>query len=101
MKRFSFRFLVALSACATANVASIFARSDDLLTPDTPDAMTRFGFPLLIYQDGGPVALCFFSPAALCGNIAIAVVLSIGVAACLPSIRQEILRTFRYERNFS
>jgi len=98
MKRFILRFLVALSVFAAVNVVSFFARSDDLFTPDMPDAMTRFGFPLLVYQDGGPVALCFFSRAALCGNIALAVALSIGVAAYFPRIRRDILRTLAYER---
>jgi hypothetical protein len=70
-----------LTVFAAANVFSFFARSDDLFTPDMPDAMTRFGFPFLVFQDGGPVALCFFSHPALCGDIALAVVSSIGFAA--------------------
>jgi hypothetical protein len=69
-----------------------------LFTPDMPDAMTRFGFPFLVYQDGGPVALCFFSRPALYGNIALAIALSIGLAAFFPCIRREILRTLGYER---
>ena len=99
MKVFSVRFLVALSVFAVANLLSVFARSDDLFTTDVPDALTRFGFPLLVYQDGGPVALCFFHPVALWGNIAIGVALSIGLALCYPSIRQDILRTCGFERN--
>jgi hypothetical protein len=93
MRRFILRFFVALSLFGAANVISFFALSDDLFTPDMPDAMTRFGFPLLVYQDGGPVALCFFSRAALYGNVAIAMALSVGVAALFPSIRQDILRS--------
>jgi hypothetical protein len=97
MKRFILRFFVALGAFAAANVASFFALSDDLFTPDTPDALTRFGFPFLAWQDGGPLALCFFSRAAVCGNIAIAVAASFGAAACWPRIRREVLRTLGYE----
>jgi len=97
MKGFIFRFLAALSVFVVANVFSYFVRSDDLFTPDTPDAMTRIGFPFLVSQDGGPVALCFFSHSALYGNIAIAVGLSIGIAACLPGLRQEVLRTLGFE----
>ena len=46
LKRFILRFSIALGVFAVANVISVFTRSDDLFTPDTPDAMTRFGFPL-------------------------------------------------------
>ena len=101
MKRFAVRFLIGLSAFVAVNAASFFALSDDLFTPDMPDAMTRFGFPLLAYQDGGPVALCFFSRAALCGNAVIAVLLSLAAAACYPAVRQEVLRTFGYENHAS
>lgn len=93
MKRFIIRFLVALSAFAVATAVSFFVRSDDLFTPDMPDAMTRFGFPLLVYQDGGPVALCFFSRTALWGNVMIAVLLSLAAAVCSPGFRQDVLRT--------
>jgi hypothetical protein len=101
MKRFSIRFLIALSLFVGANVASFFARSDDLFTPDMPDAMTRFGFPLLVYQDGGPVALCFFSRAAFCGNVMIAALLSIAAAVCCPLVRQQVLRAFGHESRAS
>jgi len=92
------RFLITLSVFAVANVASFFARSDDLFTPDMPDAMTRFGFPFLVYQDGGPVALCFFSYAALCGNLMIAVFLGIAAAAWYPGVRQDVLRTLGWSK---
>jgi hypothetical protein len=101
MRGLIIRFLITVSVFAAANVASFFARSDDLFTPDMPDAMTRFGFPLLVYQDGGPVALCFFSRAALCGDIAVAVSLSMAVAACYPSIRHEVLRALGHESKAS
>ena len=101
MKRFIVRVLIALSLFAAANVISFFVRSDDLFTPDMPDAMTRFGVPLLVYQDGGPVPLCFFSRAALYGNVAIAMALSVGAAALFPSIRRDTLRTLGYERKIS
>jgi hypothetical protein len=97
MQRFIIRFSAALSAFAVANVASFFVRSDDPFTRDMPDALERVGFPLLVYQDGGPVALCFFSRTALCGNILIAVLLSLGMAACYPSLRQDLLRTLGFE----
>jgi hypothetical protein len=93
MKRFIIRFLVALSAFAAANAVSFFVRSDDLFTPDMPDAMTRFGFPLLVYQDGGPVALCFFSRTALWNDVMIAVLLSLAAAVFYPGFRQDVLRT--------
>jgi hypothetical protein len=101
MKHFILRLSVALSVFAAVNVLSFFARSDDLFTPDMPDAMTRFGFPFLVYQNGGPVALCFFSRTALYGNVALAVALSIGVAALFPCIRRDVLRTLGYERKTS
>ena len=96
MARFTIRFSVALAAFAVANAASLFVRSDDLFTPDMPDAMTRCGMPFLVYQDGGPVALCFFSGAALCGNVMVAVLLSLAAAAGYPSVRRDVFRTLGF-----
>ncbi len=96
MSRFLPRFLIGLGVFAALNAGSVLALSDDLVTPDRPDAMTRFGFPLLVLQDGGPLALCFFSRGALAGNIAIAVAASIAVAALYPAIRRDVLRTLQY-----
>jgi len=96
MKSLCIRLLVFLGTFAGANVLSLFARSDDLFTPDVPDAMTRFGFPFLVWQDGGPLALCFFR-AAMWGNIGVGVTLSLGLAICYPGIRQEVLRTFGFQ----
>jgi hypothetical protein len=53
---------------------SLHVRSDDLFSPDMPDAMDRFGFPFLIYQRGGPVALDYYSSAALWGDFAITLI---------------------------
>jgi len=93
MRRFIIRFIFAVAAFGIANLVSLFVRSDDLFTPDTPDAMTRFGFPFLVYKRGGPVALDYFGHTALWGEIAIACVASGLAAACYSYIRQDVLRT--------
>ncbi len=87
---------MALSVFATLNVVSLFTLSDDLFTPDTPDAMTRFGFPWVFWQDSGPVALCFFSRTALAGNIAIGLASSFVAAVIYPRVRSDIRRTLQW-----
>jgi hypothetical protein len=97
VKRFIVRFLLVLLLFSLANLVSLFVRSDDLFTPDTPDAMTRFGCPLLVYQSGGPVGLDYFSRTALLVNIMIALVVSTVAAVCYDCIRQDVLRTLGFE----
>ena len=101
MKHFLIRSFTALTIFVIANLVSLFVRSDDLFTPDTPDAMTRFGFPILVAQDGGPVAFCFFSRAALFGNVAIALLASFAIATWYPAIRNDIRRTLGFQKGVS
>jgi hypothetical protein len=97
VKRFIVRFFVVLVLFGLANLVSLFIRSDELFTPDTPDAMTRYGFPLLIYQRGGPVALDCFSSLPLSVDVLISAVVAVLAAVWYDGIRYDVLRTLGFE----
>lgn len=91
------RFLLVLVVFSVANCVSLFVRSDNLFTPDTPDAMTRWGFPILVYQRGGPVALDYFSRSALGVDTVIGVLVAVLAAVYYDEVRDDVLRTLGYE----
>jgi len=97
VQRFIVRFLIVLMLFGLTNLVSLLMRSDDLFTPDTPDAVTRWGFPILVYQRGGPVALDYFSSIALTLDILIAFVVALLAAVCYDGIRYDVLRTLGFE----
>jgi hypothetical protein len=71
MKKLFLSLMRGAMVFAIVSFISLHVRSDDLFTPDMPDALDRFGFPFLIYQHGGPVAWDYYSPGALWGDFAI------------------------------
>ncbi|MFO1515120.1 MAG: hypothetical protein U1F83_19825 [Verrucomicrobiota bacterium] len=97
MKKLIVQFLVVLMLFGLVNLGSLLVRSDDLFTPDVPDAMTRWGFPLLVYQHGGPVALDYFSSIALSLDALVGLIVALLVVACSGSICHDVLRTLGFE----
>jgi hypothetical protein len=85
-------FLCGLLAFGLANAASVLL-SDD---PDLPDGMSRFGFPFFIEEQGETVN--YFSPLALFGDVAIAVIGSASGALIFARKRPGIRHRHRFHR---
>jgi hypothetical protein len=73
MKRFAIIFLIGLLAFGLANGVSYFLRSD---STRVMDGFRSFGFPFMVWREGGIAGISEFSQAALLGNIAVAAMLS-------------------------
>ena len=78
MKRFITAFAVSAALLVAANILSYFVRSDPA---DMNDGFRRFGFPLLVLEEGGFAGGHDFSRAALWINVAITVSASTLIAA--------------------
>jgi hypothetical protein len=80
MKRFAIGFFAVLLAFAAANFVSYYVRTD---MPGAADAISRAGFPFLVWEDGGFVYRHHFSHLALWGNIAVTLLLGTVAGASL------------------
>jgi len=88
-KRFWKGFCVCLVVFVVANGMSLVCRTDGGLHTllgthiVTMDAITRMGFPFVVWQNGDFVGAPIFSPLMLFWNLAIAFAASFGVGAVL------------------
>ncbi|HEX3801033.1 MAG TPA: hypothetical protein VH413_20245 [Verrucomicrobiae bacterium] len=87
-KKFFYTILRGMVVFGIVTFISFHLRSDDLFTPDMPDAMDRSGFPFLIYQQGGPVVLDYYSPLALWADFAFALAATELASLSYPRVRR-------------
>jgi hypothetical protein len=73
MKRFATIFILGLLAFGLANGISYYLRSD---SARVMDGFRSFGFPFMVWREGGFAGISEFRQSALFGNIGVAVLLN-------------------------
>lgn len=76
-------FVLGLLAFGLVNGVSYFLRSD---SGRVMDGFRSFGFPFMVWKEGGIAGISEFRQAALLGNIAVAVLVS-GLASYIWRVR--------------